>query len=79
MIRWFKNTIVLQGLHCWNSCNDKTGYSRSILNDKEPLHLVKTKVFVKLKQSVFLWFWMLNSVCLGSMASGLPEVERCAG
>lgn len=30
MIRWFRNTIVLQGLYCWNSYNDKTGYNRSI-------------------------------------------------
>lgn len=35
MIRPFRNTIGLQGLYCWNSCNAKTGYNRIILNDKE--------------------------------------------
>lgn len=70
MIRWFRNTIVLQRLYCWNSCNDKTSYNRSILNDKEPLYLVKTKVFLKLKHSVFLFR-------LGSTASGHPEVQMC--
>lgn len=35
MIRQFRNTIVLQGLYCSNSCNAKTGFNRIILNDKE--------------------------------------------